>query len=281
MKSLSIFAAGLLFQSSCSLVYAQETSDEPVAVALPSAITSIRKLNTNSYQTFLREAAQIFRPACVGRSWEEVTNAIEKQNCPIIESHDNGDRLRKTYLVKKAAFAFPNGRTLDAYARISGRNTDSGHKPSRPAKVSQADILLVDETRVRYEIVAEQNRYPSGSVLDAVLKSPAVEREGLRWPIMKTILVNHGSIMTRSGVARGFEVEVEFTASLENRIGGERMYFFVGSEPSAANDGDINVDDVEPKTRLGEVQGFGANEWWHGTPNVVDTNKKKYMSDQR
>ncbi len=281
MKTTSVLAAGLLLQASCNIVFSQEPSDDATVAALPSAITSIRKLNTNSHHTFLHDAAQMFRPACVGRSWTDVTHAIEKQNCPIIESHDNGDRLKRSYLVRKAAFSFPNGRTLDAYARIAGRNTDGGRKPSRPDKVSQADILLVDENRVSYEIVVEQDRYPSDSVLDVVLKSPEVQREGLRWPIMKRILVNHGAIITRTGAARGFEVEVEFTASLEEKIGGKRMYFFVRNEPSATNDGDVDIDDGESNNELGEVQGYGANEWWHGTPDVVAMNKTKYMSDQR
>jgi len=283
MNPNRVLTAILFIGACCSLVYAQNAPDKPPAEpkALSEALTKVRQLKAKSYHYFLRDAAQILPPVCVGQPWSDVTTVIEKQMCPMIDSRDNGEHLQRYYLAQKQAVSFPNGRTLDAYVWLSGRNADGFQRPSRPEKVFQANIMLADEINADYEDLVKQHRYPRGSILDVVLRSPEVQREGLRWPIVKRVLVNYGSSIGRSGISRGFDVTVQFTASLENEIGEKRMYFFVSSGLAPIRDDRDRADGVASTDTLGDVYGYGGNEWWRGEAADVKANQKKYLKSKR
>ncbi|MEQ8789102.1 MAG: hypothetical protein RIC55_22510 [Pirellulaceae bacterium] len=270
-------AFALLFiLGACRCAFAQDASEElkSDSRAVSDALTSVRKLEPKSYHRFLRDAARILPPQCVGQPWSDVTTAIEGQMCPLVYSRDNGDLLQRYYLAEGQAISFRNGRTLDAYVWLSGKNADL-RRPSRPETVFEASIMLADEINADYEELIKQERYPRGSVLDVVLRSPEVEREGSRWPTVKRVLVKYGSIITRYGVSHGFSVIVELTASREHDIGEKRMYFFVRSDlDPKGDDKDIAAGSASTDT-LGAVQGFGGNEWWRSTAD-----EKKYLKVQ-
>lgn len=251
-------------------VYGQIAPDKqtPVPEGVSEALTKVRNLKAKSYHHFLREASLIFSPVCVGQPWDAVTTAIDKQMCPVVHFRHKGDTLQRYYLAREKAVSFPNGRSLDAYVWLL-RSAD------RPDKVSQARIVLADAINAKYEHVVKQGRYPRNSVLDVVLRSNDIKREGERWPLVNYVFVHYDSRIGRTGVDYGFDVTVEFTVSVEKAIGKKRMDFFVRSGLGPAYDS--LPDGFEPKDTLGEVNGYGGNQWWHGTPDAVKANKEKYL----
>lgn len=55
----------------------------------------------------------------------------------------------------------------------------------------------------------------------------------------------------------GHQFDIEFAVKLDEKIGGKRLYFQVWDEGK-------------------QILSCGGNEWWHGEPNVVSANKRKY-----
>lgn len=280
MKTTRLLATVLIMSLCCSFVHGQAKPDTPTAdeKAVIEALTKVRELKATSYHLFLREAAQIFPQVCVGREWSDVTNILDKQECPIVESWGNGKR--RYYLVREKAFSFENGSSLDAYIWLSADDSIPRNLQASSPRVFQADIVLAANVNAPSEDLIAQRRFPRNSVLDVVLCSKEVQRGVSRWPLVKTIFVNYGSIIGRWGSASGFEVTVECAASLEKRVGGERMYFFVrsGLDPVKLFSNEVASPDVfTPKDSLGEVTGYGGNEWWHGNTTVIEANKKKYL----
>ncbi len=266
MKANRFFAAALIVCAGGNHVFGQGASDKRAADrrAVSEALTKVRELKTASYHEFLRKASQIFPPVCVGRDWSHVSTLIEKQMCPIVESWDGGKR--RYYLLKKRAFSFDNGHSLDAYIWLSANNFVSSEGQARSLRVFEADIVLGATINISYTELMKQQRFPRNSVLDVVLRSKEVKREGKRRPFVKNVFVNYGSILERwIGVkVSGFDVTVEFAASREDDAGGKRMYFFVrsGLDPVVPQDDkDVASKDFAPKDTLGEVVGYGSNEW--------------------
>ena len=283
MKTNRFLATVLIMSACCSRVHGQATPDKPTTdpKSVSEALTKVRELKATSYHHFLREAARIFPQVCVGRDWSDVTDLIDKQMCPIVESWDKG--RRRYYRVQKQAFSFENGHSLDAYIWLSADNTIPRKFQARSLRVLVADIVLVANVNAPYEELIAQHRFPRDSVLDVVLRSKEVKREGSRWPLVKNIFVNYGSIIERWGSASGFEVTVEFAASLEKDIGGKRMCCFVrsGLDPVKLwGVKDALLDGFKPKDTLGDVMGYGGTEWWHGEAEVAEANQKKYLKSQ-
>jgi len=278
MKATCLLVAMLMFGACHRRAGGEDGVEKPTAesTSVSDALASVRQLKAKSYHILLRDAAQIFPPTCVGKPWADVTSAVEGRMCPLIETRDNGDHLQHFYLAEQRAVSFPNGRSFDAYVWLSGKNADGHGRPSRPEKVSQAKILLVDNTNADYEVLIKQDRYPRGTILDAVLRSPEVRQEGLRWPILKRVLVHYGPYISRYGVSHGFHVTVQFTASLEEEIGEKRMYFFAGSGLAPGGDDVDGADGDASQDTLSDVFGGGANEWWRGTAN-----KEEYLKPER
>jgi hypothetical protein len=277
----NLVAVLLVLITFCDHIQAQ-TTPAVDADSIADALSKVREVKVESYHRYLREASLIFPPACKG-PFDDVNAAIEKLACPIVESWDNGDIMHRYYLAQKKIVSFDNGGSLDAYIHLSARNQDRSQRTFRPGNVFEVAIMLADEINADYEDVIKQGRYPEGSVLDVVMHAEEVRKEGSRWPILKKVLVNYGTALVRPpiGSYRGFDVSVEFTASNEQNIGGKKVYLFVASGLDPPKDGKRESRRVKPQDILGPARGFGANEWWHGTPDEVEANQKKYLKAQR
>ena len=120
-------------------------------------------------------------------------------------------------------------------------------------------------------------------MLDVVLRSDEIKREGARWPLVKNVFVKYETIFDKSGnliySASGFSVDIEFTASLEEEIGEKRMSLFVRS--GLDSDEVASPDDFTPKDTLYGIRSYGGNEWWQGDEAVVEANKKKYLKSRQ
>lgn len=68
------------------------------------------------------------------------------------------------------------------------------------------------------------------------------------------------------------------TVSLDEEIGSKRNRYTIASglDPLVFR-GELPAEDFTPRDKLGGVSGGGGNEWWHGTPDVVEANQAKYL----
>ena len=246
-----------------------EPPEDASPTTLDAALAKVCDLESESYHIFLREASQLVPPFCVDQSWSTITGVIDKQEFPVIEAWENGDAIHRYYLAKKHAYSFPNGNALDLYLLLSANNLDRPKQPVRRARVYVADVALVAELNAPYADIVAQDGYSKGSILDVMLNSPTVKAEGSRWPILSRIYVHYGIIADRwvEYEASGFQVTVEFTASLNEKIGGKRAYFYIpsGLDPLRSWDGEELMEGFTPADTLGEIQEGGSNEWWSGT----------------
>lgn len=252
---------------------------------LDDALVKVRDLKSDSYHHFLREASLLLPPRFVGQQWSTVTNVMEKHQFPIVESWENGDASHCYYLVKKNAFQFPNGHSLDLHVLFSAWNADRPNLPARPGKIWAANAAFVADINAPYADLVAQDRYPKGSILDVVLRSDKVKDVGSAWPLLKKVFVHYGYISDRwvEHSPSGFHITIEFTASLDEKVAGKKMYFSVpsGLDPLRSFDGKELLDGFTSQDTLGEIRFVGSNGWWHGEPDVVGANKKKYLKNRK
>jgi hypothetical protein len=264
-KTIQLVATLLIVGIYGSRVPAQTTSGKPTAdhQDIANALSNVRALKTKSYHHFLREAAKILPPTCVGRDWSNITSLLAQRECPLVESWNNGNR--RYHLVQKDVFSFPRGQSLDAFLWLSSDSDIPARFQADSRRVFEANIVLAANFNVAYQDLIDRDPFPRGSVLDVVLRSQDVQREGSRWPLVKTVFVQYGTSIYRGGSVSGFDVTVELTASAEKKIGSKKMDFFVRSG-------------LDPRDSLGEIAGQGGNEWWHGDAAVIEANKRKYLN---
>jgi hypothetical protein len=201
------------------------------------------------------------------------------------EAWDNGDAAHSYHLLKKNAIRFQGGPSLDLCLLLSANNLNRGHVPARPGNVYSAHVALVADFNAPYAVVMKTPGFPKGTAIDVVLASPGVKATGDAWPYVKRVYVYYDLFDNRwvEHNPSGFKVNVEFTASLTQEIGGKRLYLSVASGLDPAR---MHLDENElsegfqAQDTLGEVQGSGSNEWWQGVPAVVEANKHQYLKKQ-
>lgn len=94
--------------------------------------------------------------------------------------------------------------------------------------------------------------------IGALLRSPEVRKEIVTFPHLVCIKSLERKYLNSSGKAKtGHEFDIEFAVTLDEEIGGRRLYCQVWDEGN-------------------QILVWGGNEWWHGEPNVVSANKRKY-----
>lgn len=267
---------------------------ETKTVAAPKDLTDVlrkvRNVKSDSYHRFLRKISLLVPPRCVGQQWNTVTKIMEQHRFPVVESWDNGDAAHCYYLVKKKAFQFSNGHSLDLHilltVLLSAENADRPNLPARPGKIYAADTALVADINAPYADLVAQERYPKGSILDTVLRLDKVKAVGSTWPLLKKVYVHYGYLFDRwvEHSPSGFHVTVEFSASINEKVGGKKMYFFVpsGLDPlRSPNSQEELLDGFTAKDTLGGIRSGGGNEWWYGAPDVVEANQKKYLKNRK
>lgn len=272
-------------------------SDDPPAIQAPNSRKSsapvdsdpfekLAGLRTDSYHVFLREASLLVPPALMGQNWSDVQELMKIHQFPVFESWDNGDAVHGYHLIKKKYIVFPRGHVLDLCLLLSANNLDRGHLPARAGKIYRADVALVAECNAPYAQVLKEGRFPQGTVLDAVLASATVKIAGEEWPLLKRVYVYYGYILNHhlEHNPSGFSADVEFTASLTEKIAGKTMYFAVPSQldPLQSPGGKSKpLEDFKPEDTLGGVNPKGSNEWWQGEPQVVEANQRKYLRKKK
>jgi len=100
--------------------------------------------------------------------------------------------------------------------------------------------------------------YGPATDIGALLRSPGVRKEIVTFPYVvciKSLERKYLNSNGREGI--GHEFDIEFAVKLDGKIGGKRLYSQVWDEGK-------------------QILSCGGNEWWHGEPNVVSANKRKY-----
>lgn len=284
MRIFALFLTSIVLLLGCSkqqMKQTQSTSENETAPAKPATsvdslddtLAKLYQIPTDSYHRFLRSASLLVPRVCVGKDWTKVTRFLDMNESPSMEAWENGSTIHNYYLLRRNAIEFSDNHSLDLWLLLSA-------SPSR--KIYAGDVALVSNLNAKYSDVIESAPYPRDSVLDRVLRANDVKEVGKSWPILKRVLVQYGHLQNRwmEYNPSGFHVTVEFCASLTDEIAGKRMYFYVpsGLDPLKSFSGEImpNSEFTESDT-LGGVESGGGNEWWHGEPDVVDANKKKYL----
>lgn len=282
MKIFTLFLISIVLSLGCSKQQGNQTkntnpiknvSTEPTNTAdtLENALDQLSKIPTDSYHRFLRSSSLVVPPVCVGKTWAAVTGFLDKTHS--MEAWENGSAIHNYYQLQENAIELSDRHSLDLWLLLSA-------SPSR--KIYAGDVALVSILNTNYSGVIDGAPYPVGSVLDRVLRADDVKEVGKSWPYLKRILVHYGHLQDRwmEYNPSGFHVTVEFCASLTDEIAGKRMYFYVpsGLDPLQSYSGEImpNSEFTESDT-LGDITSGGGNEWWHGEPDIVDINKKKYL----
>jgi hypothetical protein len=237
--------------------------------ALARALNDVQKMSRASYQVMLREAWLRVPPLLKDKNWSEVEPIFTQLALPVVEEWENGDFLNVYYLLKKRAFVFRDGQSLDMQVFLRISQNGPQNKWWRPGTIVTADVLLAkDGINIPYDQFMSNEPYPKGSALDLALREADVRTMGQTWPLLKAIRVHYGPFIFRSSEeysASGYHVEVEFAASATQRIGGTRMVWFIESTPDDA---------------LGVPLCSGGVAWWSGDPETVEVNQHEYLRRQ-
>jgi hypothetical protein len=249
---------------------------------MSDAIDNVLTLKSDSYQMFLREASMLVPPLFKGQEWADVQNLMQKRGFKVIEEQKNGDAIRSCYLAKENAIVLPGGSTFDLQLQLSAPNLNRARTPANPGKLFAADVVLVSNIVASYSQAIQGAHYPRGSVFDVVLRCDEVKEVGKEWPILNTMSIHYGYLHNRwiEYSPSGFHASVEFVASTKEEIAGNRLYFFVpsGLDPLRSLDGvKEDLDPFKPQDTIDSIECRGANEWWHGDPRTIESNKRKYL----
>ena len=107
------------------------------------------------------------------------------------------------------------------------------------------------------ELLAREDYGPSTDI-GRLLRAPEIMNESLAFPFVVRIRSMERTYMDdHQKIQIGHQFDIELAASLNEEIGGKRLYFQVWDSGK-------------------HIQGRGSNEWWHGTPETVASNKAKY-----
>ena len=267
----------------CASTFAQSVSpkvsspDDALAV-----LQNLATLKVGSYHQDLRQASLLVPPVLKDQDWQAIQSILKKEPYPPFEAWDNGDAIHSYHKVKTNVFVFKEKYALDLCLLLSATNLTKGRTPASPGTIYRADIALVADINAPYSDVIEQQRFPLGSVLDVVLNHEKVKKVGEGWPLVKRVYVYYSCLFNRFAEhsPSGFNVVIEFTASNDEQIAGKRMHFTVESGLDPLQSFDMKeklLDGFKSQDILGEIVHRGGNEWWRGTPEVVDANKWKYL----
>ncbi|MES2792313.1 MAG: hypothetical protein V4719_22035 [Planctomycetota bacterium] len=267
----------------CASTFAQSAS--PKRPSPDDALTALRKLallKVSSYHEYLRQASLLVPPVLEDQDWHAIQSMLRKGPYPPFEAWDNGDAIHSYHKVKTEALIFNEKYSLDLCLLLSAANLNKGKTPARPGAIYRANIALVADINAPYSDVIAQQRFPLGSVLDVVLGHERVKKVGKEWPLVKRIYVHYDYIFNKwaEHSPTGFHVDIEFTASNDNKIAGKRMYFTIesGLDPLRSfYKKEQLTQEFTSQDTLGEIIHRGGNEWWHGTPEVVEVNQWKYL----
>jgi hypothetical protein len=204
--------------------------------------------------------------------WKPVKEALELQGLALDKDRSIFAGRIYSYLIKKDIFVASKIRwnlRLDISVIEPGRARRAGLMAGLmidgdEKQVEQGRVNLSAEINMAYEEVAKQRGQPQGSILEFILNSEELKRQGAIWPVMKRINVRYTPVVfyanSRSSHA-GFEAEVEFIASEEKEVGGMTFALDIESQldpPFPA------VDDFKPADKYGRVIANVRTEWWAG-----------------
>src|SRR5439155_2061701 len=192
------------------------------------------------------------------QEWAEVQKLMRERAFAAVKAWENGDSVHGYYMLKRKAFAFANGHSLDLYLLLSAPNLDRPKLPARPGRLYRADVALAAEINAPYPQVNGQKRFPKGSVLDVIMSCETVREVGDIWPLLRSIIVHYGYV-GKKGIdynPSGFHVYLEFTATVKEDVAGKMMYFDVpsGLDPLQSWDGRKKLlKDFTSQDTLGEI----------------------------
>jgi hypothetical protein len=115
----------------------------------------------------------------------------------------------------------------------------------------------VTPKKIHQELIGLELYGPTTDI-GTLLRSPEVCKEIVTFPHVVCIKSLERRYLNSGGQEKiGHEFEIELAVTLDEEIGGRRLYCQVWDEGK-------------------QILVWGGNEWWHGEPNVVSANKRKY-----
>lgn len=295
MKSSKTIACVLLFCVLCGIKPGQiaaqrEPALEPKPAAsqeMSKAIEQVLKLEIDSYQVFLRESMLLAAPRFKGQEWADAQESMKTNEFEVVKEWANGDTVHSIHLLKKDAIVFPGGASLDLQLHLSAGNLNRGRLPAKPGKLYAARVMLVSDIRKPYEQILEEQPYPNNTVLDVLVRSNEMKRDGETWPIVKEISVHYGYLESwyTAYNPSGFFVTVEYVASTDEEIGGKTWYFHIvsGLDPPRDRNGNAEAEqegekEFTPRDMVyKQIMKRGGSEWWRGDSETIEANKRKYL----
>ncbi len=283
LRSLACLAAVVLVVLALVLKPAPDSKER--AQSTREAADSLQKvlnLKADSYHVLLREASLLLPPALVGQEWAAVQELMRQNSFAAAEAWENGAAVHSYHLLRRRAFTFPNGHSLDLYLLLSSPNRDHPREPVRPGKFCKADVALVADLNAPAPQLIGEKRYPKGPVLDVILGSEKVREAGEVWPLLRRVYVHYGYIGNRwvEHNPSGFHVSVEFAASAAEEDPDKRMFFHVASglDPLQSWDGKEKIlEGFKPRDTLGGIEEAFSIERWPGEKDVVAARTRAYL----
>jgi hypothetical protein len=273
----------ILNEGEWSLQTPVEVSEPIVKFEPRDAIDRVLRLKSGSYHTLLREASRLVPPALLGMTWVEVQRVMQEQSLMIVKEWQGNNGPLAYYILKRGAFVFSNGFSLDLYVLLGAVNEGRHQYGPCLGKLYQADVALVGDINAPYAQVVAEERFPKGSVLEVALSCEEVRKTSEVWPILGKVCVYYGYLADRwlEFNPSGFRVDIEFTASAQGEIGGREMIFTVvsGLDPLRSSDGTWEIlNGFKSEDTLHQMRVFDGLEWGH--PERISANNRKYLRSE-
>ena len=125
-----------------------------------------------------------------------------------------------------------------------------------------------------FKPVAEQARYPRGSVLAQFLEMPEVAKLATAFPVLEEIELTYGRIRVKDAetVAAGFHVNAGFALAAEGKGGGRGIAVTAesGLDPRETPSGRLVWGGFSPSESLGPLVVRGGSFWGAGGLKPTD-----------
>lgn len=230
---------------------------------------------------WLRDAYRLLGKNFEGVPFWEAVKVAEALMLPLIDGWENGTAIHRRFKLINSVFELGGGKTADAYLFFSSMNQKDAQIPIVATDIYKASIGLLVDIDVPYETVLEQNVFSASSALRRALDLKEVKTSGGLWPYLKRITVSYDLLFNRwlEKHPSGFDVDIEFTASLEKDIGYKSISCSIpsGLDPLRDFEGKPTKEEHKAVDTLGEPRIYGGVEGWYGEGEEIVANKASYL----
>lgn len=264
-----------------SVIGAEDGDKDARQKAMKGVVEQVVDIPKVSIHQWLRDAYRLLGKNFEGVPFEEAVKVAEDLKLPLIEGWENGTAIHRRFKLADSVFELGDGRTADAYLFFSSRNQTDAQIPFVATDIYNASIGLTVDVGMPYEAVLERGVFPPKSALRRALDLEEVATSGESWPHLKRLTISYGILFNRwlEEHPSGFDIEVEFAASLKKEIGYKLISCTVtsGLDPLRDLDGNPTEENHRPIDSLGDLRSYGGGEGWHGEDHEIEANKAAYL----